>query len=141
MWKNPEDLTENQSAKLSWIAQSNAKLYRAYLLKEQCRQVFRRKGKRGITLLHSWLAWACRSRIPAFVKLSRKIRKNLPGIEAALKHKLSNAIVESTNTKLRVLARMAYGFKEPDHLIALALLDRGGHCPPLPGRPAQAIAA
>lgn len=75
------------------------------------------------------------------MKLSRKIRKNLPGIEAALKHKLSNAIVESTNTKLRVLARMAYGFKEPDHLIALALLDRGGHCPPLPGRPAQAIAA
>jgi len=141
LWKNPEDLTENQSAKLSWIAQSNAKLYRAYLLKEQFRQVFRLKGKRGITLLHSWLAWACRSRIPAFVKLSRKIRKNLPGIEAALKHKLSNAIVESTNTKLRVLARMAYGFKEPDHLIALALLDRGGHCPPLPGRPAQAIAA
>jgi hypothetical protein len=29
---------------------------------------------------------------------------------------------------------MAYGFKEPEHLIALALLDRGGYCPPLPGR-------
>ena len=82
-----------------------------------------------------------RSRIPAFVELSRKIRKNLPGIEAALKYKLSNAIVESTNTKLRVLARMAYGFKDPDHLIALALLDRGGHCPPLPGRPVQSDAA
>jgi transposase len=153
LWKNPEDLTENQSAKLSWIAQSNAKLYRAYLLKEQLRQVFRLKGTRGIRLLHSWLGWACRCRIPAFVDLSRKTRKNLPGIEAALKYKLSNAIVESTNTgrvaggiaapgypptntKLRVLARMAYGFKEPDHLIALALLDRGGHCPDLPGRAA-----
>jgi transposase len=137
LWKNPEDLTENQAAKLSWIAQSNARLYRAYLLKEQLRQVFRLKGKRGIRLLHSWLAWACRCRIPAFVELSRKIRRNLPGIEAALKYKLSNAIVESTNTKLRVLARMAYGFAEPDHLIALALLDRGGHCPSLPGRPPE----
>jgi hypothetical protein len=29
---------------------------------------------------------------------------------------------------------MAYGFKNPDNLIALALLDRGGYCPPLPGR-------
>ena len=69
------------------------------------------------------------------------IRKNLAGIEAALKYKLSNAIVESTNTKLRVLARMAYGFKDPDHLIALTLLDRGGHCPPLPGQPVQSDAA
>jgi transposase len=134
LWKNPEDLTERQEAKLAWIAKSNSALYRAYLLKEQLRQVFRLKGRPGIRLLHAWLAWACRCRIPAFVALSRKIRKNLPGIEAALKHKLSNAIVESTNTKLRVLARMAYGFKEPDHLIALALLDRGGHCPNLPGR-------
>jgi transposase len=49
---------------------------------------------------------------------------------------LSNALVESTNTKLRVLHRMAFGFKKPEHLIALALLDRGGYCPPLPGRTA-----
>ena len=46
----------------------------------------------------------------------------------------ANPLVESTNTKIRVLARMAYGFKNPDNLIALALLDRGGYCPPLPGR-------
>lgn len=141
LWKNPEDLTKNQAAKLSWISRSNNKLYRAYLLKEQLRQVFRVKGKRGIRLLYAWLDWASRSRIDAFVALARKIRKNLRGIQAALRHKLSNAIVESTNTKLRVLARMAYGFKEPDHLIALALLDRGGHCPPLPGRPAESDAA
>ena len=29
----------------------------------------------------------------------------------------------------------AYGFREPEHLISLALLDRGGYCPSLPGRP------
>ena len=85
-------------------------------------------------MLKAWLAWAARCRIPAFVELGRRIRKNLPGIEAALTHGLSNALVESTNTKLRLLARMAYGFKEPEHLIALALLDRGGYCPALPGR-------
>jgi Transposase len=46
----------------------------------------------------------------------------------------SNALIESTNTKLRVLHRMAFGFRQPEHLVALALLDRGGYCPPLPGR-------
>ena len=34
----------------------------------------------------------------------------------------------------RLLARIAYGFKKPEHLIALALLDRGGYGPPPPGR-------
>jgi transposase len=134
LWKNPEDLTARQEAKLAWVAKVNHRLYRAYLLKEQFRAVIAVKGVRGLVMLKEWLAWAARCRIPAFVELGRRIRKHLTGIEAALVHDLSNALVESTNTKLRLLARMAYGFKEPEHLIALALLDRGGYCPPLPGR-------
>jgi transposase len=134
LWKNPEDLTARQEAKLAWVAKVNRRLYRAYLLKEQFRQIIAVKGVRGLVMLEEWLAWAARCRIPAFVELGRRIRKHLAGIEAALVHDLSNALVESTNTKLRLLARMAYGFKEPEHLIALALLDRGGYCPPLPGR-------
>lgn len=92
------------------------------------------KGDLGLSLLDQWLAWAARSRIEAFVELARKVRRHRPGIEAALRENVSNALLESTNTKLRVLHRMAFGFHKPEHLIALALLDRGGYCPPLPGR-------
>ena len=134
LWKNPEDLTVRQKAKLAWVASVNRRLYRAYLLKEQLRAVIAVKGVRALVMLEEWLGWAARCRIPAFVELGRRIRKHLAGIEAALLHNLSNALVESTNTKLRVLTRMAYGFREPEHLIALALLDRGGYCPSLPGR-------
>jgi len=42
-----------------------------------------------------------------------EIRKNLAGIEAVLRHGLSKALVESTNTKLRLLTRMAFGFASP----------------------------
>jgi hypothetical protein len=35
-----EDLTANQAAKLAWIAKANARLYRAYLIKEQLSAVF-----------------------------------------------------------------------------------------------------
>ncbi len=58
----------------------------------------------------------------------------MKGILQALLNNLSNGLIESTNTKLRLLTRIAYGVKDPDHLIALAYLDRGGHRPPLPGR-------
>jgi transposase len=47
---------------------------------------------------------------------------------------VSNALVESTNTKLHLLTRLAYGFKSTDNLIALCLLGRGDYSPPLPGR-------
>ena len=141
LWRNPEDLTERQEAKLSWIARENGRLYRAYLLKEQLRLAIRRKGIISLTMLDTWLAWAARSRIPAFVELARKVRRHLAGIEAAMMNDASNALIESTNTKLRVLHRMAFGFAKPEHLIALALLDRGGYCPPLPGRSAPALAA
>lgn len=135
LWKNPENLTERQRAKLAWVATLNGPLYRAYLLKEQLREVFRLRGEAGLALLGRWLAWASRCRIPAFVELARRIRRHRPGIEAAVRHGLSNALVESTNTKLRLITRMAFGFRRPEALIALALLDRGGYCPRLPGRP------
>jgi transposase len=134
LWRNPEDLTARQEHKLAWIAKVNTRLYRAYLMKEQLRIAIRTKGRRAISMLKQWLAWTQRCRIPAFVELGRMIARNLEGIEAAMLNKLSNALVESTNTKLRVLHRMAFGFHKPEHLIALALLDRGGYCPPLPGR-------
>ncbi len=135
LWKNPEDLTDNQAAKLAWVARANAPLYRAYLLKEQLRVVFQLKDVRGIALLGKWLGWASRCKIPAFVDLARTIRKHREAIEAALTNGLSNARVEAVNTKIRLLQRVAFGYRDPDALIAMAMLDLGGCCPDLPGRP------
>jgi transposase len=134
LWKNPEHSTSRQKAKLAWVAEVNNALYRAYLLKEELRLVIRLKGEEGIALLRHWLAWASRCRIDAFVELARKIRRHRVPIEAALRSVTSNALVESTNTKIRVLTRMAFGFRSPEALIAMAMLAVGGCCPDLPGR-------
>ena len=134
LWKNPQDLTSRQAAKLAWIARHNHQLYRAYLLKEQLRLVFQHRGAEAVAMLDAWLGWARRSQIPAFVELYHRIKKHRTGITATLTHGLSNGLTESVNTKLRLLTRIAYGFRSTDNLIALCLLDRGGHCPPLPGR-------
>jgi transposase len=135
LWRNPEDLTERQAAKLADIARTNRPLYRAYLLKEQLRQVFQLGGQAGIALLDRWLAWAQRSRIEAFVKLGRSIRRHRDAINETLTSGTTNALVESTNTKLRVIHRRAYGFRTPEAMIALGMLALGGLCPNLPGRP------
>lgn len=136
LWKNPEDLTPRQQARLAAIARTNVPLYRAYLLKEQLRQVFHLPPQPAMQLLQRWLAWARRCRLRPFVDLAKTITENLTGIRAALTYRLSNALIESVNTKIRLLTRIAFGFRSPDALIALAMLSLGGYCPPLPGRTA-----
>ena len=105
---------------------------RAYLLKEQLREVFRTKGMEATYLLDAWLAWASRSKLKPFVKVARSIRANLVGIYAALVHGLSNGRVEAMNTRIRLLTKLAYGFHSHRPLIALAMLKLGGLCPSLP---------
>ena len=134
LWKNPEDLTGRQQAKLAWIAAAAPELHRAYLLKEGLRSVFAVGGTEGIDGVNRWLAWAQRCRIPEFVRLGRKVRRQLAPICASLHLGLSNAVLEATNTKIRLFTRIAFGFRMPGSLMALAMLALGGHRPDLPGR-------
>jgi len=96
LWKNPEDLTSRQQAKLAWVAKVNKRLYRAYLLKEQLRLILHVKNADAIGMLQKWIAWAQRSQIPSFVELARRIGKNMKGILQALLNNLSNGLIEST---------------------------------------------
>ena len=134
LWKNPEHLTERQANRLAWIATLNEPLYRAYLLKEQLRHIFKLRGAGGIAMLREWLGWASRSKLAPFVKLAKDLRRHLPAIDAALTHGLTNARVESVNTKIRLLQRVAFGYRNPGALIAMAKLSLSGCCPDLPGR-------
>ena len=134
LWKNPENLTTRQRAKLAWIVKTDPTLHRAYLLKEGLRLVFQLGYDEVVEALDAWIAWARRSRIPTFVDLQRRIVKHKASILAAIEHGLSNGRIESVNTKIRLITRVAFGFKSPDALIALAMLNLGGHRPALPGR-------
>ena len=134
LWKNPEDLTEKQQAKLAWIVQTDRRLARAYYLKEGLRTVFKLPLEEASEALDKWVAWAQRSRIPAFVKLQKSIVNHRSSILASIEHGLSNGRIESMNTKIRLITRVAFGFKKPEALIALAMLSLGGHKPVLPGR-------
>jgi transposase len=96
LWKNPENLSEHQAAKLAWIAKTDPRLHRAYLLKEGLRHVFAVKGQDGKDALDAWTSWARRCRMPAFVELQRKIVKHQAAIDATSDHGLSNGLIEST---------------------------------------------
>jgi transposase len=99
------DLSTEQRTSLASITRTNTTLYRAYLLKEQLREVFRVKGRVGRQLLAGWLSWASHSRIPEFVALARTIRRYRDLVWNTLDHNMSNARSEATNTHLRALTK------------------------------------
>jgi transposase len=115
LWKNPDNLTDRQRDKLAWIAKTDPRLHRAYLLKEGLRYVFIAKGEAGKTALDRWLSWARRCRIPAFVRLARRITAVRDKIDATLTHRLSNALIESVNTKIRPSPGSHSAFDPPRH--------------------------
>lgn len=135
LWKAPERLAEAEHERLAELARTNRPLYRAYLLKEALRSVFQAPTpEAGLAQLDQWLAWASRSRLQPFVALARTVRRHRARIEATLRHRLTNARIEACNTQLRLLHRIAFGFRNVQAFISLAFLKLGGFCPPLPGR-------
>jgi len=132
--RNPDTLSSNQVIQLDWVVRTHPDLARAYYLKEGLRMIFRLPLDEATEALDKWISWARRSRIDAFVKLQRSIVKHRDAILASIEHGLSNGRIESMNTKIRLITRIAFGFASPDALIALAMLSLGGHRPALPGR-------
>ena len=110
--KNPENLTVNQREKLEMIKLGDNQLYRAYILKENLRFIFKLDDIGEVKKhLDSWLAWAQRCRIPSFVVLGKKIKRHYDAIIATRTYKISNAKTEALNNKILALA-----FTNPEHL-------------------------
>jgi transposase len=135
--KNPDRLNDKQRFKLADIQRFNNQLYRGWLLKEQFRAVFGPGGEERTLLLDEWLLWAARCQIPEFVEVARKLRPYRDDIANTLIYRLTNAVVEGLNARVRLLINIARGFRSVEALMALMQLHLGSYQPTLPGRPAQ----
>ncbi len=131
--KDPGRLSTAQRLTLEDLRRSRSVLYRAWQLKEALRDVYRlREFGAAHQFLDRWLAWACRSRIPSFVKLSKTIRAHRDGILAAVELGLSNSKLEGLNSKIRPINHRGYGHHSAAAVIAMIYLCCGGITVQLP---------
>jgi transposase len=133
--KRPWNLERKEKEKLADLQRTNARLYRAYLLKETLAEAldYKRPGQ-AARAVADWIAWAVRSKLKPFVKAARTIRRHFDGVVAYFEERLTNGVVEGFNNKLRMIARRAFGFHGPESLISMLHLCCGGIelDPPLP---------
>jgi transposase len=132
--KRPWNVTPKQSETLAALSKTNAKLYRAYLLKESLADIYDRLLLPGWARrrLNQWLAWASRSRLAPFVKLGRTVHEHFEGILAYFETGYTTSSSEGLNTKARLATRQAFGFHSADAVRAMIDLRCGGLLIPLP---------
>jgi len=131
--KDPDDLNDQQLEVLHQLRRQRSVLYRCWQLKEGLRDLFRLAQPHDAPAhLDWWLAWACRSRIPAFVTLSRTVRANRDRILATIELGLSNSKLEGLNSKIRLINHRGYGHHTAAALIAMTYLCCGGITVQLP---------
>jgi transposase len=125
--KSPQALDPAQQNKLATIQRTNHSLYRAYLLKESFLDILASLSAEDARAeLRAWLAWASRCRLRPFVRLARTVRKHFDGILRMIETRLTNARLEGTNNKVRLLSHRAYGFHSAAPLIATTYLCCSG---------------
>lgn len=110
---------------LEQLAELNDTVYRAVLLKEQFLEIYRSDSHQAAQAgLRQWIGAAFASKIPAFVELGRKFFRKRHFILNFFLRRITSAISEGINNKIKRLKRMAYGYKD----VAYFLLKIHQHC-------------
>ena len=130
--KNPWNLTEYQSVRLSDLEKLNLKINRAYLLKEAFRRFwnysYRACAKK---YLDRWFWWATHSRLKPFRDFAWMLRRHQEDILNYFKVRIDNGAVEGLNNKAKAISHRAFGYRTAE-TFELALYHGLGKLPTPP---------
>jgi transposase len=115
--KNPENLdpTRDESKRLHETLRLNQPLATAYYLKEDLRRVWEQPDRRAAQrVLNDWIRRAESSGIRLLIQFAHTLAAHRSGILNYHRYRLSTGPLEGTNTKIRVLQRKAYGFRDTE---------------------------
>lgn len=118
-------VTNKKRDLLDKLSLLNERVYKAMLLKEQFLSVYTaRDRKTAYTNLRDWIVAAIKSKIPSFVELGYKFFRKRHYVLNYFICRITTAISEGINNKIKRLKRMAYGYRDVKYF----LLKIHQHC-------------
>jgi transposase len=112
--RNRDNLTRPQDrVRLNELLQANRALLAVYLLKEDLKHLWRyRHSGYARRFWERWYQRAIHSRIEPLKRFAKRIKLYIEGILAHCRWPLHTSLLEGINNKIKVIKRMAYGFRD-----------------------------
>lgn len=114
--KNHENLSDSQRVKLQELMAANQSLSLVYILKEQLKELWRAESIwEAYKRWRQWWRMAQESDLEPLKLFARRLRPYLRGILASAIYPLHTSGLEGINNKIKVIKRMAYGYRDIDY--------------------------
>jgi transposase len=111
--KSRTSLQPGEDVQLEELLHANHDLFVVYVLRDALKDLWAyRHAGYAARAWRSWYRKALRSGIAPLIRFARRLRPYLPGILAHCRWPLGTNLVEGINNKIKVIKRMAYGFRD-----------------------------
>lgn len=127
--KNKTNLNTEQELSLQKMSKMNLKTGRAYRLKIAFQDIYNMNYSKDIAELEfkEWIQWAVRSKLEEFKKAAKTIGNKLEGILNYFENRLTNAVLEGTNSMIQSIKSRARGYKKMENFKAMIYLMNSEH--------------
>ncbi len=111
--RNRENVKPKDRVKLRELLQANRRLMTVYVLKDDLKHLwdYTYMGS-ALRFWDHWYHRAIRSRIEPLKKFARNLNQRITGVIAHCHWPLHTSLLEGINNKIKVIKRMAYGFRD-----------------------------
>ena len=115
--RNEDNIERSEDrVRLAELLSANRKLATVYVLKDDLKALwdYRHEGYAR----RFWKAWynrAIRSRIEPLKQFARRLKRYIDGILSHCRWPLHTSLLEGINNKIKVIKRMAYGYRDDDY--------------------------
>lgn len=130
MLRNRKNIKRQKDrVKLKEILALNRPLFTVHVLSEDLKHLwdYRSVGA-AENFWRSWYSRAIRSRIEPLKAFARKLKNRLHGILSHCRYPLNTGVLEGINNKIKVIKRMAYGFRDDEYFFLRILSAFPGNC-------------
>jgi transposase len=108
--------SSGERVRLEELLAANQSLFVVYVLKEDLRELWRMRHP--ILAREAWESWyqrALESGIVAVVRFADRLKLEAEYIVNHALHPLHTSLLEGINNKIKVMKRMAYGYRDEDY--------------------------
>ena len=116
--RHPANFSEEAWREFRALRESDLKTARAWALKETAMRLFDyRRESAARAFFEQWLGWARRIRLTPMLAVARMLAARLDNILTYLKHRITNAVSESLNSRIQWVKATARGFRNQQNFI------------------------